>query len=182
MKKIFTLLGISILFLNVLFGQAENYKAFKVDLGMGYAAGMGDLDGGLLWYLEPKYNLTDNIAVGVKLEQAALVAVANGKTAVLAVATYQLTGDYYFGDAKVRFFGGLGMGMYGLASVSIEDSQGNVETVDIGGESVFGLSPRVGVLLGHFRLGLEYNLIFAEIVNPNYLGIKLGFEIGGGKK
>lgn len=164
------------------FGQADNYRAFKVDLGFGYAAGMGDLDGGLLWYIEPKYNVTDNIAAGLKLEQAALVAVSEGNTAALAVLTYQLTGDYYFGEDKVRFFGGLGLGMFGVASAKIEDDQGNVENIEVGGESVFGISPRVGVLLGHLRIGLEYNLIFADNIDPNYLGVKLGFEIGGGRK
>jgi len=173
--------------------QSENYKAFKVDVGTLYAVpGGDDIKAGIGFYFEPKYNVSDNIAVGLKMEWAVMgSADKDGQSYdVSALGTYQLTGDYYFGDSKVRPFVGLGTGIYSIGSVEqkVNISAGG-STVNIDGNydygSKFGFAPRAGVLLGHFRLGLEYNIITgieSAMESRNYLSFKLGFEIGGGRK
>jgi len=48
--------------------------------------------------------------------------------------------------------------------------------------SKFGFAPRAGFELGHFRTALEYNIAGKTgSINNNYLSIKLGFFIGGGR-
>jgi len=193
MKKLLLFVAIMVLGVASASAQSENYKAFKVDVGTLYAVpGGDDIKAGIGFYFEPKYNVSDNIAVGLKMEWAVMgSADKDGQSYdVSALGTYQLTGDYYFGDSKVRPFVGLGTGIYSIGSVEqkVNISAGG-STVNIDGNydygSKFGFAPRAGVLLGHFRLGLEYNIITgieSAMESRNYLSFKLGFEIGGGRK
>nr|WP_319400826.1 outer membrane beta-barrel protein [uncultured Carboxylicivirga sp.] len=188
MKKLVLIIAIAVLGIAQASAQSENYKAFKVDLGMLYGLPSDGFDAGIGFYVEPKYNLTDNIALGLKMEWAVLGAEeSDGLSAsISALGSYQVTGDYYFGTNKVRPFVGLGTGIYSMGSVDYTANtlEGTGElSADYG--SKFGLAPRAGLLLGHFRLGLEYNIITgipSELASRNYMSIKIGFEIGGGKK
>ncbi len=190
MKKILLIALVAVLGIAQASAQSENYKAFKVDVGMLYGLPSGEaFDAGIGFYLEPKYNVTDNIAVGLKMEWAVLGGSdeLGSDVSISAINTYQLTGDYYFNTNKVRPFAGLGIGIYGLGSMDYDattDYYTISESYDLG--SKFGFAPRVGLLMGHFRAALEYNVITGvdtDIVDSkNYLSIKLGFEIGGGKK
>jgi outer membrane protein W len=162
--------------LTVKFTNAQTYKRFKVDVTTGYAnptGQVGDISGGLNFSIEPKYNITDQIAVGIKREAALLIAGSSnggdGKIALLQSTS--LTGEYYYGEGKVRPFGGIGLGFYAGTTF---DSDGNSST----GESVFGFAPRAGLQFSHFRLGVEYNII----KDSNYFAIKIGATIGGGRK
>lgn len=181
MKKL-VLLFVMALAVSSAFSQSENYKPFKVDAGFLYAIPGGDgVKSGAGFYLEPKYNINDNIALGLKLEVAVMGASDDLGTdvSITALKTYQLTGDYYFNQNRVRPFAGLGVGMYSLGSVEV----GGVEVADFG--TKFGFAPRVGLLIGHFRAGLEYNVITgieSGMESRNYISMKIGFEIGGGKK
>jgi len=191
MKKIATLSIALLITFTVATAQSENYKPFKVDLGVLYGIGTAeDYSGGIGFYIEPKYNITDNIAVGLKGEVAIIGgADVDGQSInISAISTYQLTGDYYFGDSNVRPFGGLGVGIYSLGSVDTGVAGASLEY-----GSNLGFAPRVGLLLGHLRLAAEYNIITGageqevaglgtvEFASRNYISIKLGFEIGGGR-
>ncbi len=165
--------------------QAQNmYKPFKVDLGflVGFPADeLFNYGGGI--YIEPKYNVHDNIAVGLRLEAAALATVdlENAEGEVAAVSSYLLTGDYYLGTNTLRPFVGVGGGMYSIRNASAD---ANTTDFDLSAKNNFGFAPRLGLLLGHFRMALAYNVIMdAEENMPsfNYMSIKVGFEIGGGK-
>ncbi len=71
----------------------------------------------------------------------------------------------------------------GSVEFSSMDANTDMEPIEYG--SKFGFAPRAGLLLGHFRLGLEYNVITgvdSDLDSRNYMSIKVGFEIGGGKK
>ncbi len=166
-----------------IFAQSENYKAFKVDLGVLYGLPSGDIySSGIGFYLEPKYNVSDDIALGLRLEWAVLGAGdALGDASISALSSYLLTGDYSFGEGTVRPYVGLGMGLYSFGSISVDFGTGS-GSLDMG--TKFGLSPRAGVVLGHFKVGLDYNLItgLEEGVKANYLALKVGFVIGGGPK
>lgn len=196
MKKILLILVVAIATMSNTFAQGGDYRAFKVDVGGLYAIPSGKAAGaGAGFYFEPKYNVTNNIAVGLKMEWAIMGASSDyDNISISAIGSYQLTGDYYFSENKVRPFAGLGIGIYSLGSTDVDlvtdptspgfGQQG--ASYDFG--SKFGFAPRVGLLMGHFRAALEYNVITGvdtgidDFDNKNYLSIKLGFEIGGGKK
>ncbi|MDF2190693.1 hypothetical protein [Paraflavitalea sp. CAU 1676] len=177
------------------------FKPFKVDLSLGYAIPGGTgAKGGVLFALEPKYEVIPNLSVGLRMEGAVMArgtVDADGNAAdvdVKAAGSYLLTGDYYFTQNTVRPFAGLGLGIYSLAAASANT---NGTTAAGGAGSKFGEMVRVGVELSHFRIGLEYNIVPStklETIDPTsegkstyttkngYLGIKLGFCIGGGKR
>ncbi|MBR8534370.1 outer membrane beta-barrel protein [Carboxylicivirga sediminis] len=189
MKKVLLLVAVLVAGIASANAQSENYKAFKVDAGALYAIPGGDgVKSGAGFYIEPKYNLTDNIALGLKMEWAVMGAddVDGMSVDISALGSYQVTGDYYFGDSKVRPFVGLGAGIYSMGTMeysAVDAMDGNMGTLDYG--SKFGFAPRAGLLMGHFRLGLEYNVITgidSALDSRNYLSFKVGFEIGGGKK
>lgn len=189
MKKLVFLVSMMVAGATSLLAQSTDYKAFKVDVGGEYAIPSGDgAKAGIGFYLEPKYNITNNIAVGLKMETAIMAAesVAGASVDISAVNTYQFTGDYYFSNNYVRPFGGLGVGLYSLGSATFSaiDEEGNTADLTLDYGTKFGFAPRVGVLIGHFRLGLEYNVItgLESGVDKNYMALKLGWEIGGGKK
>ncbi|TAJ11591.1 hypothetical protein DMA11_16170 [Marinilabiliaceae bacterium JC017] len=190
MKKVLLLVAVLVAGITSSFAQSSNYRAFKVDLGGAYAIPSGDgIKAGVGFYLEPKYNVTDNLALGLKMEWAAMGAedVQGMSVSVSTLGTYQLTGDYYFGDSFVRPFVGIGTGIYSLGTVEVEAENAvtgdEVMNMDYG--TKFGFAPRAGILIGHFRVGVEYNVITgidSELESKNYLSFKLGFEIGGGSK
>lgn len=102
MKQTLSTLLMLLFLSNVAFSQSQNYKAFKAELLVGYAMLMGT-GRGLGLSFEPKYNISDNIAVGIKAEAAALAAISNSSSGVVSVVTsYSLTGEYYLGDRMVR--------------------------------------------------------------------------------
>jgi OmpW family len=185
MKKITIVLLFSVacFFANA---QSTTFKPFKFDIALGYAipSGTGS-KGGVLAAAEPKYAINDNIAVGLRLEVAVTARAGIDKTTgdvvsgdVKASGSYLLTGDYYFSKSAFRPFAGLGVGIYSLAA-GTADNSGNVE---VAAATKFGVAPRVGFELGHFRAAIEYNAPGKTgTINNNYLGIKVGFFIGGGR-
>jgi outer membrane protein W len=167
--------------------QSETFKPFKVDLATGYAipSGKGS-KAGVVLAIEPKYAINDNITLGLRIEGAITArgyVDASGEEFtgdVKASGSYLATGDYYFNTNKFRPFAGLGIGIYSLASASV-DMMDEEETVVESG-SKFGGAPRVGFEFGHFRTALEYNVVGKTgKINNNYMSIKLGFFIGGGR-
>lgn len=167
------------------------FRPFKVDVSLGYAMPQGSgAKGGVLFAVEPKYAVTEAIAVGLRFEGAAMVrGLSNASSSeevdgeVSAAGSYLATGDYYFGTKSFRPFLGGGLGIYNLASAVVVDGTSEVETP---ASSKFGGMIRGGFEAGHFRMGLEYNFVpettFDNKTFKNgYLGIKLGVCIGGGR-
>jgi outer membrane protein W len=202
MKKVFTILMLC--FIAAVAVQAQDYKKFRVGLGSGAAIPSGDgSKGGVLFYLEPGYRVSDDLIVGLRMEWAVMArgasindgdVDASGVDFDLATAgSYTVNGQYYFMKGKFRPFAGLGFGIYKFSAVKLDDSDG--ESVEISGtdESKFGFYPRVGFDAGHFTLSLDYNLVGAtKVEDPSgtddvefknsYLGIRVGAFFGGGKK
>jgi len=166
--------------------QETSFKPFKVDLASGYAIPSGSgSKGGVLFAVEPKYALNDNITLGLRMEAAVTARAAvteDGEKVegdVKASGSYLVTGDYYFNTNKFRPFAGLGAGLYRLAAVSFDS---DTEEGEIGVDSKFGFAPRAGFEYGHFRTALEYNFAGKTgSINNHYIGIKMGFFIGGGR-
>jgi outer membrane protein W len=194
--------------------QAQTFKPFRVGLGLGFASPAGDgAKGGVLFYLEPSYRISDVIAVGLKAEGAVMLrgttVTQNGSSytangSVAAAGSYTLNGQYYFSNNKFRPYAGLGFGIYSLASASFSasgngSSSSSSSSAAVAAGSKFGFYPRIGFDAGHFTMNIEYNIIpkstntfqvssgngsssaTSETKN-SYLGIRLGFFIGGGRK
>ncbi|GHT18190.1 hypothetical protein AGMMS4956_21650 [Bacteroidia bacterium] len=145
---------------------------------MGYAVPFADgYDAGLLFYLEPKYEVVPQIAVGLRWE-GALFAGATEGVSVSMSSGYYATGDYYFTNSRFRPFAGVGLGAYstGSASVTIND-----QTIKGDKETTFGALIRAGFDVSHFRLSASYNLATTKEMF-HFVSISLGFYIGGGKK
>jgi hypothetical protein len=174
---------------------AQEFKPFKVGLGLGYAApgntGRG-AGGGALLYLEPAYRATDQILVGLRIESAIIVRGVTGTNNNNDVSgdassnvSYTLNGQYYFTNNNVRPFVGVGLGLFSLAAVKFNTATNT--TSNVSPETQFGFYPRIGFDAGHFTLSLDYNIIpptsipgGGEVRN-NYLGIRAGVSIGGGR-
>ena len=168
--------------------QSTTFKPFRADFGFGYAIPSGSgSKGGIAVSFEPKYAVNDNISLGLRFEAAVTARGAidkNGNAvsgSAKASGSYLLTGDYYLSNMNFRPFVGIGTGIYSVASVSVSvDSTNTQETV--AGGTKFGFAPRAGFEVGHFRMAMEYNIAGKSgDINNNYLAIKLGFFIGGGR-
>ncbi|MHA7865233.1 hypothetical protein [Flagellimonas marinaquae] len=169
--------------------QAQEKNKFRVGLDAGYA--MPDGGGGLLLAIEPKYNIADNMNVGLRIESAAMAKNIGPTEADLTTSvSYSGTFDYYFNSGSSSFApfvgGGVGYSTLGNLSstVEIEGIQASAE-LEVDGK--FGGLLRAGFEVGKFRLAATYNLIGATEFAPgaevknSYFGISLGFYLGGGK-
>lgn len=159
------------------------FKKFKVDVSLGYAVpvqstGSGQ-KGGALLVIEPKYNVMDQLAIGLRMEGAAMVRVANDGEEGDAKINYSFlaTGDYYFSNNKFRPFAGLGAGIFTFAKVHIDENT-DEDNLEIPTTSKFGGLARVGFEYGHLRVGAEYNILSDK---AGYFGFKIGAVIGGGR-
>ncbi len=176
------------------FDYAREFKPFKVGIGIGYAVpGAGEgAGGGFIGYLEPAYRATDQVQIGLRLEGAFLVRGVEGISSddvsgdASSVASYSLNGQYYFNDENVRPFIGAGIGLFSLAAIEF-NTMNDPNADEIGAETRFGFYPRIGVDVGHFTLSLDYNFVpptdvptGGEVKN-DYLGIRAGINIGGGR-
>jgi outer membrane protein X len=138
---------------------------------------------------------------GTTYSTAGSTSTASGS--VSASGSYTVNGQYYLSNNKFRPFVGLGLGAYQLASASFtatsSGGSSSSNTSDaVSGGTKFGFYPRIGFDAGHFTMNLEYNIIgkstnsftYTSNTGPivgksetknNYLGIKIGFFIGGGR-
>lgn len=148
-----------------------------LDLGYVFA----EEGGGMLFSLEPKYNLTDNSNIGLRIGAAA--SVSESDTEVDANINILATYDYYFNseNSSTSPFLGAGLGWYVLGDIN--DSSDS--TINLGEQ--FGGVIRGGIELGKLRLTLEYNLLpkskleHGESRKNSYFGASIGFYVGGGK-
>jgi hypothetical protein len=185
MKKLWISFLLVLLAASVSF--AQNFKPFKVGLGLGYAVPAGG-EGGALLYVEPGYRCTNNILIGLRLESAIISRGLEGTDKdvtgdATSNASYTLNGQYYFNENYVRPFVGLGFGLFSLAALKYNRG---AEVESSPAETRFGFYPRAGVDIGHLNLTLDYNIVpridvmdGGEIRN-SYLGLRAGFSIGGG--
>ena len=172
--------------------NAQEFKKFKVGLGVGYAStGSEGAMGGLLFYLEPAYRISDAISLGLRLEGALVLrgfsqSVSTFELDAAVIRSYTINGQYYFSNNTFRPYAGFGLGIFSLTAIKSTDPNGTTAVVGTA-ESKFGVYPRVGFDLGHFNMSVDYNIIpkteaFGGNFKNSYLGIRLGFSIGGGKK
>jgi outer membrane protein X len=179
---------------------AEHYVPIRVDVGLiGTYLPTGLGGGGFGGVVEPKFLLTDNIALGVQFQGALSFggSISNAGTSVGigAVAATLAKGEYLFTHhGNVRPFVGLGLGFYDIASESVSAGS-SMASVDQKAARTFGVEPEIGVDLGAVRLAVAYNAMLGTEIevhqtvgnamttttySENYLMFELGFRIGGG--
>ena len=165
--------------------QSTTYKAFKVDVDLGYAipsAGTGTgTKAGVTFTVEPHYRLSDDIAIGFRFEGAGLgYEESNGvtnKTHVSVLTSYCPTFEYYFVKGGFRPFGGAGAGIFSQQTVN-KSSSGNGAAL-VPGATNFGVFPRLGFEAGHLRVSAAYDIVGN---NSSYVAFTIGCFFGGGKK
>jgi len=165
------------------FAQSNQFKSIEVEGNLG---GHNSKDQfGISYALEGRYNLSDNISVGIGLAPVALIDKGaidtSGEEVVVEggyqVKAYVLTGDYYHNLRKIRMFAGLAIGLNNVRYAESDDE----EYTDLGNK--MGISPRVGVELGWFRPSIKYNYLpKIDGKNLSNIGFTLGIVIGGGRK
>jgi opacity protein-like surface antigen len=181
MKKLLTIFCLVLLVASTV--NAQEFKKFRWGLGGGYAIPSGKgAKGGVCFYSEPGYRISDQILANLRMEWAV---VARGLTEdlgveldVAAIGSWTLNGQYYFNNNGFRPFAGLGFGIYSLKAATINNT-------DVGATatSKFGFYPRVGFDAGHFTLAIDYNIVpEVDGIKNSYIGIKLGGYFGGGRK
>lgn len=149
--------------------QAPNFQPIRVDLtffGAYASADATSWGGGVT--LEPKYNLTDHLSIGLRFDAAAFVTQdvtvssetgdASVSQGARAVTTFLAKADYYLTTTPVRPFVGLGLGLYRIGAGSQDVSGGSVVQT-ASSFSGFGLCPQLGVNFGGFRLAATYHLV-----------------------
>lgn len=170
------------------FEVVKHYKPFEVQLDAGYARpqGKGAKVGALL-SIEPRYNIVDKLAVGLRMEATAMargyVGVngtnPNGDGEAGVGLHFTPTAEYYFTNRLVRPFVGGGAGIYNF--LSVEASSQNGGSVQVPASTRFGGFARAGLEIWHVRAAFEYNFVAkTNNINNNYFGIKLGIVLGGG--
>ena len=105
--------------------------------------------------------------------------------------SYSGTFDYYLslGSSSVAPFIGAGVGYHQPGTIGFDNDSYDEELLeaDILVDGKFGGLIRAGFEAGKFRLAATYNLVGkselleAVEVKNSYLGISLGFYLGGGK-
>lgn len=195
MKKIILLVFVNMALAN---GYAQEKGKFRVGLDFGFVPSDGG--GGAMFSLEPKFNIQENMNIGLRIGGAAIAKnIQNNSTATSAEVSvngsYVGTYDYYLHKSGSSFapYIGAGFGYYEIANLEFDDSDVNQSTtLNPDSSREIGGLVRAGFEWGKFRMGVEYNFIpdstlqdinglnKGEVAN-SYVGIHLGFYLGGGK-
>lgn len=194
MKKIILLALLTLAFAN---GYSQEKGRFRVGLDLGYVPTGGG--GGGMFSIEPKYNLTDNMNVGLRLGGAGIardIETNEGQSTTAKIsANGSLVGtyDYYIHIGSMSFvpYIGAGVGYYEIANIEFDDATSAEVTPESTGE--MGGLIRGGFEWGKLRMGVEYNFVpdsklqdangnVTDVTVANsYIGLHIGFYLGGGK-
>ncbi|MDB4954258.1 MAG: hypothetical protein JWO36_1827 [Myxococcales bacterium] len=182
--------------------QAQDFEPFRFDSGLTgtYVSSSGR--GGFGAVFEPKFLLTNQIAIGARFEAAVMfgghIAAAgdNVSMSMAAAANVLAKGEYLASTGSVRPFVGFGLGFYTIASQSISTGMASA-SIDQTGGRYFGVAPQIGIDLGRMRLAATYNAILGASIevhqmvggvqqtssfSQNYLTFEMSFRFGGGRR
>lgn len=183
---------------------APNYELFRVDttLSIPFAHGPGSWGFGAA--VEPKFNLLDFVAVGLRAEGAVLLGGDFSRESdslsvdFRGLAAFLAKVDVFFTTTSVRPFAGFGMGVYTIASQSISTGDPGTSVDQVAG-TFFGIAPQLGVNFGPFRLAATYNVIVGADVTvrqtvtigdppretstvQHYFSFEIGGTFAGGRR
>lgn len=183
---------------------SRSYQPVRVDVTFNLMAGSADIaEYGVGAAVEPKYNLTDQLALGLRLEGAVLIpeSVSVGGDSMSmgarALSAYLAKADYYLTTSRVRPFVGVAAGLYRIGGG--EQSVGSTGVVQQAEAfDGFGFAPQIGVNFGRFRLAGTYHVITGgdrvvvsqavgetipteRAMPTQYFTLELGGTFGGGR-
>jgi hypothetical protein len=176
--------------------QATRYQPVRVDLGVFAPYGHGIDAYGFGATIEPKFNATDHLTVGLRFEGAVLMneygvgGPGGGTINEAATAAFLAKAEYFLTESVVRPFFGFATGLYYLGAQTVGPAGIHQEA-----GRYFGIGPQVGMDLGAVRLAVTYDILLGAsaevqqtIGNPqtaslsrNYLAFELAFRIGGAR-
>ncbi|MCY1082158.1 hypothetical protein [Archangium lansingense] len=140
-----------------------------VHSGMGGVWGYGTQSYGFGVVVEPKWNITDWLAVGTRVDVGLIFGgriVPSGTTSIALGASVGtlIKAELLLGSSGVRPFVGFGGGTYVIAGQSVSAGNGGAGISQTGGQ-FYGIAPQLGIDFGGLRLGVTYNHILgADIV------------------
>ncbi len=187
--------------------KKQKAKPFKVAIGGGYASPantdfIADLGkAGLVYKIEPQYELSRNLEVGLRFEQAFILrpeALDNKPytSKAKSIMSAALTANYNINTGTAfRPYLGVGAGLYysDKSEQTYQTSGSPVVYYPLPATVVFGGLARAGVKFGILYVEADYNLISdTSVTNAatkltltaknTYFSVKAGITIGGSRK
>jgi len=173
----------------------------KIRVGLDAGLGLPNAGLGFIGDLDIRYNIMDNMNLGVKFGLAALAKdmELNGTSSTVTASGISfslLTGDYYFNRPNSNFapFLGGGFGSYSIGNFRYTAATNTTVNTpsNILIERKLGGLLRTGFEAVHFRMALEYYIIpassYVDVNNTiigttgnSYVNMSIGFYLGGGK-
>jgi hypothetical protein len=163
----------------------------RVTFGAGLGKGFSGYYGPLL-FLEPSYHLSDAWSIGARLEGG----IGSYNRSLSLLGSYSLNGYYFISSQSFRPFVGIGAGFY-----AIETGTGSAcDCTRDAARGLPGFYPSIGFSYNHLMVKVEYNIVAGgnvrvtgfypgvppatvpEFVKPDYLSMKVGVLIGGGRR
>lgn len=179
-----TLLFTFILFVlgvNASKAQSDFYTNLEWDpirLGVVIPESNSEYKGGLSFGTELRYNLSNDISIGMGLNYIAN-STDKEATKIGLSGSYVVVGDYYLRNNSItRAFVGFGFGYKIEGDYTLKTNSGSEKKKGVTGEI---LTPRVGYEFGHIRLMASYDLGFKKELT-NSFSLSLAFTLGGGRK
>jgi hypothetical protein len=154
---------------------------FVVHSGVAGLWGYGTQSFGLGGVVEPKWNITDWLSVGLRVDGSVLFGgrfVPQGSVSVALGASVAklVKAELLLGNTGVRPFVGLGAGAYTLLSQSVSAGNSGAGVSQAVGE-FFGVAPQLGLDFGGARLGVTYNhMLRADIVIEQNIALGIQAE------
>ncbi|MBO0933663.1 hypothetical protein [Fibrella aquatilis] len=149
---------------------AQGYKPFKVNVSVGYGVQpVAGARGGMLVSIEPRYSLTNQFELGVRLgsvfpaQSVPATVYQTDRYTDTPVVSALATANFWLTPGRVRPYVGIGLGSYWATTSTYK-----AELLPSGGASVTSIGRsvskpggmvRVGVKTGHVHLAAEYNLV-----------------------
>ena len=183
--------------------ESEHFEQIRADGGLGVSKAALDDRGGISLIAEVKAMVTDDLAIGGRVEIAMIYGGVLGMDELpfdfTLAASGLVKGEFFLPGSErylVRPFVGLGAGAYTIGSHQIQDGP-NTSGISTAIGRYFGVAPQVGIDIGRVRLAATYNAILGatlevhdqvgtaqEItrVSQNYLTLELSFRFAGGRK
>ncbi|MCX2745135.1 hypothetical protein OO013_14740 [Mangrovivirga sp. M17] len=180
--KEFLLTIVALIFINVTV-KAQEFKPFSVGVDLGYSLSIDKTLAtrfGFLFAVEPAYKITDKIEASLKYEGVVLIGTdENLYLEGARMGSWLVNGKYFLNTNDFRPWAGMGIGFFNIREFI--ETQDTIEEYYIGRK--FGFAPRVGFQFRHLRFAVEYNAVLGEESrSQDYLGVKVGIAIGGGRK
>lgn len=169
------------------------YKPYRVDVtGGGAILPTNIWSGGIVFAIEPKYAVSNRVAVGFRTQGAGLIRTFYKlnttdqyvRAQASAMVSTSVTTDYYLALQELRPYIGLGADYYFYKAASFDaNSSTTTDPGETAAGSKFGVLTRAGIDLFHMKLGMEYNFVGKTGRTKNsYFAVTAGFYFGGGRK